>query len=132
MIKKLLLYVICAFILIGCNQDEERLSHAKDLYQQALANSDANTAKYALNQLVLLDTANLEYQDSLSRIYMKLGNFNAGLKYAENVYKSGKADGQLRENMAIAYQQTGETEKANEFIENLLQTTMTINTYSKN
>lgn len=123
MIKKLLLYVICAFILIGCNQDEKRLSYAKDLYQQALANSDANTAKYALNQLVLLDTTNLEYQDSLSRIYMKLGNFKAGLKYAENVYSSGKADGQLRENMAIAYQQIGETEKANEFIENLLQTT---------
>ena len=123
MTKKLLSCFICILILIGCNQDKDRLSYVKDLYQQAQLNNDVNTAKYALNQLVLLDTTNLEYQDSLSRIYMKLGNFNAGLKYAENVFTKGQADGQLKENMAIAYQQIGETEKADEFIDNLLQAT---------
>jgi tetratricopeptide (TPR) repeat protein len=54
---------------------------------------------------------------------MKSGNFKAGLKYAEIVYASGKADGQLKENMALAYQQMGETEIAEEFINNLLVTT---------
>ena len=108
---------------MACNQDEYQLSKAQDLYQQALSNNDVNTAKLALNQLVLLDTANLVYQDSLSRLYMQSGNFTAGLKYAENVYANGKANGQLRENMAIAYQQIGETEKADEFIENLLIST---------
>lgn len=123
MVKYILAYFICICFLMACNQDEYQLSKAQDLYQQALSNNDVNTAKLALNQLVLLDTVNLVYQDSLSRLYMQSGNFTAGLKYAENVYANGKANGKLRENMAIAYQQIGETEKADEFIENLLKST---------
>jgi tetratricopeptide (TPR) repeat protein len=123
MTKKLLLPCLFTFIILGCNQNESQLSNAKELYLQAVSNNDASTAKLALNQIILLDTLDLQYQDSLSRIYMKAGNFNAGLKYAEKVYTSGKADGQLKENMALAYQQIGETEKAEEFINSLLQIT---------
>jgi tetratricopeptide (TPR) repeat protein len=123
MTKKLLFPYLFIFIVLGCNQNESQLTNAKDLYEQAILNNDATTAKMALNQIILLDTLDLQYQDSLSRIYMKSGNFEAGLKYAEIVYASGKADGQLKENMALAYQQIGETEKAEEFINSLLQTT---------
>lgn len=121
--KSLFLHLLFILIFWGCNQNENQLTNAKNLYEQAILNNDANTAKMALNQIILLDTLELRYQDSLSRIYMKSGNFKAGLKYAEIVYTSGKADGQLRENMALAYQQIGETEKAEEFINSLLQTT---------
>ena len=123
MTKKSLLPFLFAFIMLGCNQNKNQLTNAKNLYEQALLNNDASTAKLALNQIILLDTLDLKYQDSLSRIYMKSGNFKAGLKYAEIVYASGKADGQLKENMALAYQQMGETEIAEEFINNLLVTT---------
>ena len=123
MTKKLLFPYLFIFIVLGCNQNKSQLTNAIDLYGQAILNNDATTAKMALNQIILLDTLELRYQDSLSRIYMKSGNFKAGLKYAEIVYTSGKADGQLKENMALAYQQIGETEKAEEFINSLLQTT---------
>jgi len=123
MTKKLLFPYLFIFIVLGCNQNKSQLTNAIDLYGQAILNNDATTAKMALNQIILLDTLELRYQDSLSRIYMKSGNFEAGLKYAEIVYASGKADGQLKENMALAYQQIGETEKAEEFINSLLQTT---------
>jgi tetratricopeptide (TPR) repeat protein len=39
------------------------------------------------------------------------------------VYTAGKAGSKLKENMALAYQQTGETEKAEKFINNLLEET---------
>ena len=124
MTKKLLfLHLLFILIFWGCNQNENQLTNAKNLYEQAILNNDATTAKMALNQIILLYTLELRYQDSLSRIYMKSGNFEAGLKYAEIVYTSGKANGQLKENMALAYQQIGETEKAEEFINSLLQTT---------
>jgi len=119
--KKLLLYVITAACFWSCKQEDYRISDSTALYQQALENNDVQTAKIALNQLILLDSSNLDYPDSLSRLYMRTGNFEAGLKYAEFVYQTGKSDAKLKENMALAYQQIGETEKAELFINRLLE-----------
>lgn len=119
--KNLLLYVITAACFWSCTPEDHRISDSNALYQQALENNDVQTAKLALNQLILLDSSNLDYPDSLSRIYMKTGNFEAGLKYAELVYQTGKSDAKLKENMALAYQQIGETEKAELFINRLLE-----------
>ncbi len=115
--------LILILFLGACTSNDKRLNDAVSLYKQALQNKDATTSQLALNQILLLDTTNTDYMDSLSRIYMRNGNFDAGIRYAEAVYNAGKASTKLRENMAIAYQQTGETEKAQNFIESLLQET---------
>jgi tetratricopeptide (TPR) repeat protein len=120
--KYILLFSI-SLGLIACNNKEVQLDNALELYKQGLANSDAATTKVALNQLLLLDSSNTEYQDSLSRIYLSSGNFEAGIKYAEMVYNSGKSDIKLKENMAVAYQQVGDMEKAEKFIDNLIAET---------
>lgn len=121
-IHSILLFSTFLLAITACNKDNS-IQRASDLYQQALTNKDASTAKFALNQLVMLDSTNLEYQDSLSRIYMRNGNFDAGIGYAEEVYNAGKANQKLQENMALAYQQVGETEKAEAFLEKLLMET---------
>ena len=121
-IHSILLFSTFLLAITACNKDNS-IQRASDLYQQALTNKDASTAKFALNQLVMLDSTNLEYQDSLSRIYMRNGNFDAGIGYAEEVYNAGKANQKLQENMALAYQQVGETEKAEAFLEKLLTET---------
>lgn len=118
--KSLLLLAVFTFFICACNSTDKQLSQAEALYHQALENKDAATVKVSLNQLLLLDSTNIEYQDSLSRVYMRNGNFIAGLKYAELVYNAGKAKAKLKENMALAYQQVGETEKAEKFIDNLI------------
>lgn len=118
--KSLLLLAVFALFIGACNSTDKQLSQAEALYYQAIENKDAATVKVALNQLLLLDSTNIEYQDSLSRVYMRNGNFIAGLKYAELVYNAGKAKAKLKENMALAYQQVGETEKAEKFIDNLI------------
>jgi tetratricopeptide (TPR) repeat protein len=115
------LFLAAIALFIGaCNTTDKQLSQAEALYTRALENKDVTTVKVALNQLLLLDSTSIEYQDSLSRVYMRNGNFIAGLKYAELVYNAGKAEAKLKENMALAYQQVGETEKAEKFIDNLI------------
>ncbi|HAY88618.1 MAG TPA: hypothetical protein DCY51_04195 [Bacteroidetes bacterium] len=115
--------IIFTLLLAACSNKDQQLKETQALYKQALGNKDATTVKLALNQLLLLDSTNTEYQDSLSRVYMRNGNFEAGLKYAELVYNQGKAKSKLKENMALAYQQIGETEKAEKFIDNLIAET---------
>ena len=118
------LLVSTSILLAACNNKDQQLKQSVALYKQALSNNDATTSKLALNQILLIDSSNTDYMDSLSRIYMRSGNFDAGLKYAEAVYNAGKAGAKLKENMALAYQQTGETEKAEKFISNLMDETM--------
>ena len=110
--KKLLLYVLAGFLWVGCSEDTKSTNTAEALYELALENKDVTTAKVALSQLILEDSTNMDYKDSLSRIYFNEGNFYAGLDYAEQVFASGSNDKVLQENMAIAYQQIGETEMA--------------------
>lgn len=109
--------------LASCTEKTTELDSAKALYFQSVENNDAVTARVALNQILLLDSTNAEFQDSLSRVYMTSGNFEGGLKYAEMVYNAGKATYKLKENMALAYQQTGEMEKAEDFLTTLLNDT---------
>ncbi len=120
--KNSTIYLLLLFTLTllgGCNNKEAQLKSAIALYEVALANSDASTIKVALNQILLLDSNNTLYQDSLSRLYISSGNFEAGLRYAEKVFNAGKADVKLKENMALAYQQIGKTDKAKQFVNSL-------------
>ena len=122
--KNAYISIIAALLSISaCNQNPTPLENATKLYAQSIENNDAALAKVALNQILLYDSTNHAYQDSLSRIYISAGNFEAGLKYAELVYSSGNAGNKLKENMALAYQQVGETEKAEKFVSNLFDDT---------
>jgi tetratricopeptide (TPR) repeat protein len=118
-ITKHLLLISAVTFLGACTESNTQLKSAKALYEVALANSDQSTVKVALNQLLLIDSTNTVYQDSLSRLYISSGNFEAGLRYAEKVFNAGKADVKLKENMALAYQQIGKTDKAEQFVNSL-------------
>ena len=121
--KTITLLTLVAAFTGSCTEKISDLDNAKALYAKSLENNDAITARVALNQILMIDSTNAEYQDSLSRVYMTSGNFEGGLKYAEEVYNAGKASNKLKENMALAYQQIGEMEKSEEFIGALLRDT---------
>jgi tetratricopeptide (TPR) repeat protein len=59
--------------------------NSKKLLDQALKNKDYATAAFAYNNLLLTDTSNLEYKDSLARIYIKSGNYEGGVRLGEQV-----------------------------------------------
>ena len=107
----------------ACQQENNELQSAKDFYELAQQNRDATTTKVALNKLILLDSSNIDYKDSLARLYMKTGNYKAGVRLADEVYTAGKADNDLTEDMSLAYQQLGEFDKSEDLIDKLFSST---------
>jgi tetratricopeptide (TPR) repeat protein len=121
--KKSLILITLSITLFACQNGNNDLEKAKALYKIAQENLDASTTKVALNQLILLDSTNLDYKDSLSRLYMATGNYQAGSKLGNEVYKSGKADNELKESLALSYQQLNKLDKAERMIDELWKST---------
>ncbi len=80
----------------------------QELYNRALENNDFKTAAVALNYLLLADSTNLEYTDSLARIYLKARNFDAGLRLGQKVLDKYPDNYGLLELVAVAQGYTGE------------------------
>jgi tetratricopeptide (TPR) repeat protein len=82
----LILLKSCAFfILVICFSNCKPTDNSKKLLAQALKNKDYATAAFAYNNLLLADTNNLEWKDSLARIYIKSGNYEGGVALGEQV-----------------------------------------------
>ena len=74
---------------------------SKKLLEQALKNKDYATAAFAYNSLLLNDTNNLEWKDSLARIYIHSGNFDGGVRLGEQVLVGQPTNLKLLELVAI-------------------------------
>ena len=79
-----------------------------DLYERSLALTDYGTALVALNMMLLEDSTNMEYTDSLARLYMRSGNFDAGLSLGKRVMAEDEKNYSLMELMATAYEYKGD------------------------
>ena len=74
-------FLVVIFLLSNCKP----IDNSKKLLAQALKNKDYATAAFAYNNLLLVDTSNLEWKDSLARIYIKSGNYEGGVSLGEQV-----------------------------------------------
>ena len=61
-----------------------------------------------LNMMLLEDSTNMEYTDSLARLYMRSGNFDAGLSLGKRVMAAEEKNYSLMELMATAYEYKGD------------------------
>ena len=84
--------------ITGCKSGD----NSKQLLQQAVKHKDYATAAFAYNQLLLADSNNLEYKDSLARIYIKSGNYEGGLLLGEAVMLKQPKNLKLLELIGIA------------------------------
>jgi len=110
-----------AFILFSCNTEKEtgRISdssdsesNALDLYERARLLGDDQTAIVALNEILLEDSSNMRFKDSLARLYLRNGKHEPGLKVGAEVMKSDWGNDALLELIAYAHEVTGESDKA--------------------
>ncbi len=89
--QKIVLSVTILVIMTSCNYEqkakESRIDANKALYEQAKGLEDEATAIVALNYLLLEDSTNLEYMDSLSRLYIRNGVLTSGLALGHKVMK---------------------------------------------
>ena len=95
------------YLFSDCSKPDQ----TRKLLDQALKNKDYATAAFAFNQLLLQDTANVEYKDSLSRIYIRSGNYEGGLRLGEQVMVKSPSNYKLLELISVANGQMKYTDK---------------------
>lgn len=100
------------FMIIGLSMCGKKEDTSRKLLEHALKNKDYATAAFAYNQILLNDTNNLEIKDSLSRIYIRSGNYEGGLRLGEQVIAKKPDNRKLLELIGIADEQMKNTEKS--------------------
>lgn len=106
-------------LIFSCNKN--KYENSKALLNRALKYKDYATAAFAYNKLLLNDSNNMEYKDSLSRIYIRSGNYEGGVMLAEQVIKKNKSNIKLLELMGIAYEQLNNTTKSIDIFNSLFK-----------
>ncbi len=106
------IFAVC-LALVACNSNpgtnnKSSFESNLDLYERSLALTDYGTALVALNMMLLEDSTNMEYTDSLARLYMRSGNFDAGLSLGKRVMAEDEKNYSLMELMATAYEYKGD------------------------
>ncbi|MCK9481338.1 MAG: hypothetical protein M0R38_06220 [Bacteroidia bacterium] len=95
----------------------------KALYQHAYNIGDHMTAIIALNRMLVMDSTQTQYYDSLSRHYIALGNSNSAAYYAEKALALDPGDVRMLEIAGFIYFDAGDFKKAEEKINKLYQIT---------
>lgn len=116
-----MMFAITAFAIISCNKQSG--DNSKKLLERALKYKDFATAAFAYNKLLIKDTSNIEYKDSLARIYIRSGNYEGGAMLAEQVLSKNKSEKKLMELLGVAYEQLNNTEKSISIFNSLYKTT---------
>jgi len=121
--QKIVLIVVVLAMLTSCNYEQKakksRIDANKALYEQAKGLEDEATAIVALNYLLLEDSTNLEYMDSLSRLYIRNGVLNPGLSLGQKVMKVQPDNFKTLELIAEAQMALGKYPEAINNLENL-------------
>lgn len=113
--------VFSVFALFSCNKKQE--DNSKKLLDRALKYKDYATAAFAYNKLLIKDSTNLEYKDSLARIYIRSGNYEGGTMLGEQVLLKNKANNKLMELLGVAYEQLNNSEKSVSIFNSLYKST---------
>lgn len=107
-------------VLVSCNQESshqaqqpaQQSSNAVALYNRAQAMGDNLTAIVALNQILLEDSSNTAFKDSLATLYLLNRQNKAGLLLGQEVLAVNPDNDKLLELVSYAQELTGDTENA--------------------
>ena len=119
--KYLLLLVVSVMLSTSCRESKDPTAFVKRQYAEALKYQDVTSQQLLLNELILLDSTNWAYKDSLSRLYIREGNYEGGLLLAEAVLNAGKGNNKLKELAGVAYQQVFQLQKSNRPLQPIIQ-----------
>lgn len=119
--KLLMVVAVIAIIMTGCegklnsgnsNSGGSSVDVNERLYKRAVEIEDYRTAIVALNYILLEDSSNWEYKDSLARTYLRNGAFTPGIKLGEQVMDKDPKNYKLLELIAAAYEYQGDLTSA--------------------
>jgi tetratricopeptide (TPR) repeat protein len=116
-----ILYLLVASTLsfFSCKPKSNEADRWSTIYKNAYSNNDYITAIVALNQLVIIDTANAAaYYDSLAYYSIKkIKNYDAGKKYTDIGLKLNPNNAQLLEYKGIFLGSENKIEEAKAYIQ---------------
>lgn len=130
-----LVVIVLSFFVLGCKQKNTGVSPASPennkaaydfelaLYQQAYKTGDHHTAIVAINRMLLIDSTQTHFYDSLSRHYIAIGNATSAGYYAEKALTLDPGDVRMLEIAGYIYFDAGAFKKAEEKITKLYQIT---------
>ncbi len=112
--KKIVFLCVVAIGLGSCgdksttNEAKSTYDVNKELYERALKLDDMGTAVVALNYMLIEDSTNMEYTDSLARHYITNGNFDSGIELGKVVMEEDPTNYKLLELIATAQEYKGD------------------------
>lgn len=133
--RPLIFLMIVSFFAFGCKQKTKGIAPAGQennktaydfemaLYNQAYKTGDHHTAIVAINRMLLIDSTQTQFYDSLSRHYIAIGNPNSAAYYAEKALTLDPGDIKMLEIAGYIYFDAGAFKQAEEKITKLYQIT---------
>ena len=120
MYRHLIFVLVASFLIVSCkNNDNGQKDRLLKLYEQAYTNHDYQTAIVHLNELITIDTVNVEdYYDSLAFYYLKkVQNFYAGKKIVEKAVVMFPENVKMLEFQSIFKSADNKLEEANSLLD---------------
>lgn len=112
------------FFASGCSGNESgQVQQQLDVYKLAMEAGDFSAAKHALYNLVTLEPSNVNYKDSLTRIYFILNGWRSCIHFGEEVLKFYPDRTQIQDMVAVSYLKSGKYQEALERYKGLYQKT---------
>ncbi|MFN4083342.1 MAG: tetratricopeptide repeat protein [Bacteroidia bacterium] len=121
--RKNILILSILFIVFSCNNNQSKITDYKALYDKSMAVKDYHTAITALQVLLLTDSNNTSYLDTLPELYAAVKNFEASNYYTDLALKRYPDSEKYLQIKALCVQQTGNFEEELGLYEKLYEST---------
>ncbi len=121
MYRHIIYVLVACLVLISCKNNSKNITESNNwqkIYTNAYKIQDYHTAIVALNQLIISDSSNVNYYDSLAHFYLKkVQNFNAGRKMVDKGLALNPNNYQLIEYKSLLLLPEGKFDEATTLLE---------------
>jgi tetratricopeptide (TPR) repeat protein len=108
---------------LSSSEIESSLEFEKKVYEKAYEIGDHHTCVSAVTRILLLDSTQTHYYDSLTRHYLAISNANSSIYYAEKSLLLDPGNTKMLEMAGYVYFEAGSFQKSEEKFQKLYQIT---------
>lgn len=113
MIRYILFFMVLCFA--ACQQGEfnsELAAHKKQVYRQAMQNSDAKVATQALYDILAINPRETQWVDSLALLYVQQGAYNQAIRVSQQKLTAHPQDTLMLKVQALSYKALNDNKAA--------------------
>lgn len=104
-------FLVCAGLLFSCNESTTSGGISNEaFFSHSMNVKDYNSAVIAAQMILMKDSSQTSYEDTLPELYVAIHNFESAEIYADKVIQRKKNDERMYQIKALCYQQMGRVE----------------------